>query len=70
MTMLTHTRGPFKPARHLSVGRDATQTGTASAHMAMLKRFCRGALVALIVGSAVAGIIALKAAIALSRLSY
>ena len=69
MTMLTHTRGPFKPARH-PVGRDATQTGTASAHMAMLKRFCRGALVALIVGSAVAGIIALKAAIALSRLSY
>lgn len=70
MTMLTHTGRPSGPASHSSGGRDAARTGTASAHMAMLKQFGMGALATLVVGSAVVGIIALRTAIALSRLNY
>jgi hypothetical protein len=70
MTMLTHAGGRSGPTSHLSGGRDAARAGGASAHMAMLKRFCMGALATLIVGSAVVGIIALKTAVALSRLNY
>ncbi len=69
MTMLTHA-GPLEPASHSSGGRGAAGTGAANAHLAMIKRFCLSALTVLIVGSVVAGIIALKAAIYLSRLSY
>lgn len=70
MTMLTHTGGPSATASHLSDGGDTARTGTASAHMAMLKRFGIGALATLMIGSVVVGIIALKTAFALSRLNY
>jgi hypothetical protein len=70
MTMLTHTRGPFKPAIHSSGERDTAGTGIANSHLAIARQFCRYALTILIVGGAVAGIIALKTAIALSRLGY
>lgn len=70
MTMLTHTRGPFKPASYSSGERDTAGAGIANAHLAMVRQFCKYALTILIVGGAVAGIIALKAAIALSRLGY
>ena len=36
----------------------------------MLRRFCLSALVVLLIGGGVAGIIALKTMIALSRISY
>jgi hypothetical protein len=70
MTMLTHTGGRFKPARCSSGGRDIAATGPANARMAMIKRFCLCALTVLVAGGALAGIIALKAAIFLSRLSF
>jgi hypothetical protein len=70
MTMLMHTRGPFKPASYSSGERDTAGTGITNAHLAIVRQFCRYALTMLIVGGVVAGIIALKAAIALSRLSY
>jgi len=70
MTMLTHTRGPSRPAGQLSGGRDAAGTGTASARMAMIKRFGMWAFTTLIVGSALGGIIALKVAFHLSRMNY
>ena len=70
MTMLTHTRGPFKPASYSSDGRDTAGTGTASARMAMIKRVGMWAFTALIVGSALGGIIALKVAFHLSRMNY
>lgn len=70
MAMLTHTRGPFKPASYSSGGRDTVAKGLANAHLAIIRRFCKHALTILIVGGAVAGIIALKTAIALSRMNY
>jgi hypothetical protein len=70
MTMLTHTGGPFKPARDSSTAQEAAGTAAASARMAMVKQFCVHALTVVIAGVALAGIIALKAAIFLSRVSY
>jgi hypothetical protein len=68
MTMLTHTGNRFEPASHSSRRRDtATPAG---AHLAVFKRACLCAFTALLVGGGVAGIISLKTAIALSRLSY
>jgi len=64
MTMLTHTGGPSRPAGQLS------RTGAANAQMALIKRFCMGALTTLIVGGALGGIVALKVAIYLSRSNY
>jgi hypothetical protein len=61
MTMLTHTRGPFERARYSR--RDTVGAGTAKAHLAMIKRFCLGALTILLAGTAVAAIMALKIAI-------
>jgi len=63
MTMLTHTRGPFEWARYSSARRDTVGAGAAKAHLAMIKRFCLGALTILLAGTAVAAIMALKIAI-------
>jgi hypothetical protein len=68
MTMLTHIRGPFERARNSSAGRDTVGAGAAKAHLAMIKRFCLGALTILLVGTAVAAIMALKIAIYLPLL--
>ena len=62
MTMPTHAGGPFTLVRYSLDGRDARK--------AMIKRFCMRALTALIVGAVVAGIVALKTTIGLSRLNY
>ena len=70
MTMLTHIRGPFKPAGYPSGGQDMAATGLANEHLAIIRRFCKYAFTILLVGGALGGIIALKAAIALSRLGY
>ena len=68
MTMLTHPGREFKPAPYRSGQRHTA--GTTTADFAALKRFCLCALTVLLAGGAVAGIIALKTAIALSRISY
>jgi hypothetical protein len=68
MTLLTHERGPFDRAPFSS--REAAGPATAAAHLAMIKRAGKFALAVLMVGGALAGIIALKAAIFLSRLSF
>lgn len=70
MTMLTHSDVQFKTARYSPGAGDTAATGTTNTHLAMIKRFCICALTCLMVGGAVAGTIALKTAIALSRLSY
>jgi urea transporter len=70
MTMLTHLGGPFKRAPYSSGKREAAVSGTAQAHLAVIKRFGICVLMALLVGSAVAGVMALKAAVFLSRFNY
>jgi hypothetical protein len=62
MTMLMHTRGPLERASYSLPRRDTAGTDTARAHLSILKRFCMSALVVLAAGSAIAVIIALKAA--------
>jgi hypothetical protein len=61
MTMLTHARGSFRRPTYSPERQDAVTPGAAEAHMAMIKRFCICALTILLAGSALAGIIALKA---------
>ena len=68
MTMLTHTGNRFKPVSYPSRPRDIA--APVGAHLAVFKRFCLFALAVLLAGGGVAGIIALKTAIALSRLTY
>jgi hypothetical protein len=63
MTMLMHSRGPFEPVRHSSQQRDRAAAGPAAAYLAMIKRFCLGALAVLGAGAALAAVIALKAAL-------
>lgn len=62
MTILTYPRGGFEPASCRSGRRD---TATA-----VLKRFYRRALGPLLAGGALAGLIAIRAAIFLSRVNY
>jgi hypothetical protein len=50
--------------------RDTIGAGAAEAHLAMIKRFCKCALTILAAGGAVAGVIALKAAVHISSFSY
>lgn len=69
MTMLTHTGSPFKAAPHTLGKRDTVDAG-ANAHLATIKRFCICTLAALLAGSAVAGIIALRTAVYFWRLHY
>lgn len=70
MTMLTHAGGRYKPASYLSGRPEISGAITGGGHIAMLRQFCLSALVVLLIGGGVAGIIALKAMIALSRISY
>jgi hypothetical protein len=70
MTMLTQTRDPFTPASYSSGRRELAEAGTANAHMAAIKRFCVCALAALVGGSALAGVIALRVAIYFWRFHY
>jgi hypothetical protein len=68
MTLLMHERGPFDRVPHSS--RRPDRAAPATAHLATIKRVSKFALAVLMVGGALAGIIALTAAISLSRLSY
>jgi hypothetical protein len=70
MTMLTPARGPFARASYSSELRGSAKAGAANAHLAMIKRFCVSALLALLAGGAVAGIMALKAAAFFWRFHY
>jgi hypothetical protein len=63
MTMLTHTRGPFERARTSSARRDTVGAGAGRAHLAMIKRFCWGALTILLAATALVAVMALKIAI-------
>ena len=67
MTLLTHTGGPFEPAPLSTTKRGLT--GTANAHRATIRRICLLAGVFLLMLSTVGGVIALRTAIFLSRLS-
>jgi len=69
MTMLTHPGSKFEPASYRSGPQDTAGT-TTIVDPAVLRRFCLRALGPLLAGGAVAGIIALKAAIFLSRINY
>jgi hypothetical protein len=62
MTMLTHTRGPLDWAPYSSQKRDTVAAHPAATQLATIKRFCMRALTVLAAGSAIAAIIALKAA--------
>ena len=70
MTMLTHTRGPFEPARYPLENRSNVRASSAAAHLATIKQFCLGALTILVAGSAVAAIMALKIAVFLPRFHH
>jgi hypothetical protein len=65
MTMLTHPRS--EPASYLPGRRESANT---TADLAVMKRISLRAVGVLLAGGAVAGIIALKAAIFLSRINY
>jgi hypothetical protein len=69
MTMLTHTRGPFKPAPNSS-GRHDTATAGADARLAMIKPFYMWAFAILLAGGAAAGLTALRTAIFVWRFHY
>jgi len=69
MTMLTHPGSEFTPASHRPARRHAVNAMTA-AYFPTLTRFCLRALGPLLAGCAVAGIVALKASIFLSRINY
>jgi hypothetical protein len=69
MTMLMHTRGPFERTPDSSKARDRVRTGPA-AGLAKIKRLCVCAITILAAAGALAGIIALKATVYLSRLNY
>jgi hypothetical protein len=70
MTMLTHTRGVFERAAHFPVRQHPARTAAAKAQLAAIKRFILCAVTILMATGALAAIIALKAAIYLSRLNY
>lgn len=70
MTMLTPTRGPFTQAFHSSERRGPAKPGTANFHLTTIKRFCVCALLALLAGGAVAGIMALRTAAYFWRFHY
>jgi hypothetical protein len=70
MTMLMQTRDPFERAPSAVERRDSVRESAAEAHLAMIKRFCVGALTVLAAGGALATIIALKAALFLWVFHY
>jgi len=63
MTMLMHTRGLLERVPYSSEGRDTAEVDAGRPHLAMIKRFCVGALTVLAATGALAAIIGLKAAI-------
>jgi hypothetical protein len=63
MTMLMHSRDPFGPAPASTERRDTSREAAAGPQLATIKWLCRRALVVLAAVGALAGIIALKAAI-------
>jgi len=70
MTMLTHTYGPSGRPQYSPETRDTTQTSVSRASQAAIRRLCLRALAVLMVGGALAGIIALKAAIFLMYFNH
>ena len=61
MTMLTHASGPFQRPPYSPGRQDTAAAGAGDARLARIKRFCMCALTILLAGSALAGVIALKA---------
>ena len=70
MTMLTHTHGPFERSSYSPQQRDAARADATSTRLAAIRRLCLCVCAALLGGSAVAGIIALRTAIYLARFNY
>jgi hypothetical protein len=68
MTMLMHERSPFDRAPYSA--REAAGPATAATRLATIKQAGKFVLAVLLVGCALAGMIALEAAFFLSRLSY
>jgi hypothetical protein len=69
MAMPTPTPAPFEQTPRSSGSRDTVRSATTEACWAPVKRFFVCALTVLVAGAALGGIIALKAAIYLSRLN-
>jgi hypothetical protein len=65
--MLTHTRGVLEPTGRPPQARREPGAGSATAHLAAIKRACLGVLAILLGGCVVAAIMALKIAIYLPR---
>ena len=59
--MLMHARSPFEGAPNSPERQDAAGAGAAEARLAMIKRFGMYALTILLAGSALTGIVALRA---------
>jgi hypothetical protein len=70
MTMLTHTYGRSGRPQYSPETRDTAQTGVSRTSLATIKRLCLRALAVLMVGGALAGLIALKAAIFLMYFNH
>jgi hypothetical protein len=70
MTMLMHTRDPFKRVPYLSGRRDTAGAGGAQTRSAAIKRFVIRALMMVAAAGALAAIMALKVVAYLPRLNY
>jgi hypothetical protein len=70
MTMLTHTHGPFERSSYSPQKRDTAQADAAETRLAAIKRLCLCVCAALLAGSAMAAIIALRTGIYLARFNY
>ena len=68
MTMLMHERSPFDRAPYSS--RERAEPAPAATQLATIKQAGKFVLAVLLVGAALAAMIALEAAFFLSRLSY
>jgi hypothetical protein len=68
MSMLTHPHRPLQRAPHSSASREALGAREADARRAKIRQFCLCAFTVLLAVGALTGVIALKAAIYLSRL--
>jgi hypothetical protein len=68
MTMLTHPRRPLERAPYSAARRQALGPREADARLAKIGQFCMCAFTILLAVGALTGVIALKAAIYLSRL--
>ena len=70
MAMLTHPGGSLEQASHPAGKQDRIKAGAADARLAKIRQFCMCAFTVVLAMGAVAGIIALKAAVYLSRLNF